>query len=683
MVRALETSLQELLEGSKQYQVPLYQRTYSWKEAQLARLWDDVLKLARDRVDDPKATHFIGSLVLAPSPANGPAGVPQYLVVDGQQRLTTLSLLLCAIRDHRAATEEPMHRDRINEQFLVNKWKPDQQRLKLCPTQADRPSYLACLDSTPQAGSQDPIGDAYRFFRVRLAQADDPEDPWDIQRLEEAVVSGLSLVSVTAQHGDNVHRIFESLNNTGLKLSQGDLLRNHLFMRLPTRSGAVYESLWLPLQKLLTTNELELLFWLDLVHTNPRAKQTDIYSEHQKRLERITAEAGIEQEVARLARLAALLKIIVAPRSEAHPEVARRLGRLNAWGTTTVYPLVLHLLDRREKGTATSEQVASALAYVESYLVRRLIIGRATAGLNRVLLSAVTEMSGDLQVDDAVRLYLSSGRKHFATDADLSAGVRTIPFYLNGRPNQRALVLRWLEESYGSKEPVNPASLTIEHVLPQSPTPEWRVAIEADLKAGERVEDVYESLVHTLGNLTLTGYNSPLSNKPFDAKRRILVDSGLAMNREIAESEFWGRPQILRRAEALAERACRLWPGPSGESDGETSEALWALMDQALAALPAGTWTTYGDVAALIGTHPVPVGQRLAVHPAPNAHRVLQVDGSVSPNFHWLEPGRTDDPLEVLREEGVQIDDRGRAGQDQRVRLEKLAALVGLSEASS
>src|SRR3954454_1170006 len=149
LVAARETTLQELLEGSKQYQVPLYQRTYSWTNEQLRRLWEDIVQLAADRVDNPELTHFIGSLVLAPSPANGPAGVQEFLVIDGQQRLTTLSILLCAIRDHRAATESPEHRDRINQQYLINRWKPEQHRLKLVPTQADRGSYLACLDSAP------------------------------------------------------------------------------------------------------------------------------------------------------------------------------------------------------------------------------------------------------------------------------------------------------------------------------------------------------------------------------------------------------------------------------------------------------------------------------------------------------------------------------------------------------
>jgi hypothetical protein len=197
MVHAVETNLQKLLEGTKQYQVPLYQRTYSWRNDQLRRLWDDIVKLAEDRRDGRRdATHFIGSLVLAPSPSVGPTGVQEFLVVDGQQRLTTLTLLLTAIRDHRSETEGPDHHDRINEKYLINKWEP-QQPLKLLPTQADRPAYFAAVGHTSLAGGGDPVGAAYRFFRARLSDLDDPDDDLDIQRLEEALIAGLSLVSVS------------------------------------------------------------------------------------------------------------------------------------------------------------------------------------------------------------------------------------------------------------------------------------------------------------------------------------------------------------------------------------------------------------------------------------------------------------------------------------------------------
>ncbi|HEX5121175.1 MAG TPA: DUF262 domain-containing protein [Pseudonocardiaceae bacterium] len=676
MVAARETTLQELLEGSKQYQVPLYQRTYSWTNAQLKRLWEDLTQLALDRQGDPGLTHFIGSLVLAPSPANGPAGVQEFLVIDGQQRLTTLSVLLCAIRDYRASAEGAEHRERIDQQYLINKWKPEQQRLKLVPTQADRAAYLACLRSTPQAGGADPIGAAYRFFSAQLAAVDDPEDPADIERIEDAVISGLALVSVTAQRGDNPHRIFESLNNTGLRLSQADLLRNYLFMRLPTLGQAVYESLWLPLQQILDRDQLELLFWLDLVQRDPRIKQTDTYAGQQRRLDRLRTEPEIQDAVARFGRLGELLRTILDPSRESDSTVRYRLGRLEVWGTTTVYPVLLHLLDRRDRGSADSTQIGQAMLYLEAYFVRRLLIGRATTSINRVMLSMVTEMDPEAPVDQAVRHYLSTGRKYYASDREIRSAIRSIPFYLNGRPRQRALVLRWLEETYGSKEPVELSSLTIEHVLPQTPTAEWKDMIGAELDAGEEFGQVHEALVHTLGNLTLTGYNSKLSNSSFAVKRPQLAASGLLMNQEIAKQEKWGRPQIYERADTLAERVISEWPGPADRNVGVAGPA-WDVMNHALAELPAGSWTTYGDLAALIGSHAVAIGQRLATAPAPNAHRVLQSDGRTSPNFTWLDPARTDVPRALLEAEGLDFDALGRAHPAQRVTTEGLALLLG------
>jgi len=678
MVAARETTLQELLEGTKQYQVPLYQRTYSWKQTQLERLWRDVVQLAEDRFTRPELTHFIGSLVLAPSPANGAVGVMEFLVVDGQQRLTTLSLLLCAIRDHRAQTEDPQHRERINDQYLMNRWKPEQSRLKLFPTQADRASYLACLDTTPQAGGADPVGAAYRFFRSQLESCYNPDDPTDIERIENAVISGLALVSVTAQRGDNAHRIFESLNNTGMRLTQGDLLRNYLFMRLPTRGEAVYQSLWLPLQNTLSSQELELLFWLDLVQRDPAVKQTDIYTAQQARLDKLTSEPEIEAEIVRFARLGDLLKSLLNPVLEPDPAVRLRLERLNAWGTTTVYPLLLNLLDRRDQDSASSDQIARAMLYVESFFVRRLVTGRATSNINRILLRVLTEMDQAKPVDEAIRSYLSTGRKYYASDAEIKTAAATMPFYLNGRPGQRALVLRWLDESYGSKEPVKYDSLTIEHVLPQTPTPWWRHALSESLTGDETFAELHGSLVHTLGNLTLTGYNATMSNKPFDVKKEQLHKSGLAMNQEIALQSHWGREEINARAGHLAGRIADTWPGPV-ETGPEDTSASWDVMAKALAGIPAGTWTTYGDLAALIGSHPVPVGVRLASHPLPNAHRVLQAEGTISPSFRWVDGNRTDNPLDLLRAEGIIFDGQGRADQAQRLTVEDLAQFAGLT----
>ncbi|MEV0216459.1 DUF262 domain-containing protein [Micromonospora sp. NPDC050695] len=672
MVAAAQTTLQGLLEGTKQYQVPLYQRTYSWQDHHLERLWDDILRLTDDRAENPKATHFIGSLVLAPSPNNGPAGVGVFLVVDGQQRLTTLSILLCAIRDHRALTEDDTHRDRLTGQYLINQWVPE-RRLKLVPTQADLDAYLACVDSSAQAGGGE-VGAAYKFFRDRLAS---PAVAAKVNHLEDAVLFGLALVSVIAHLEDNVYRIFESLNNTGLKLTQADLLRNYLFMRLPNRSKTVYDAHWLPLQKRFNSTELENLFWLDLVQRDPRITQGDTYARQQARLDRLSTEDDVEAEVRRFGHLGTLLEIILHPSKEQDPGVRLRLERLQAWGSSTVNPLLLHLLERRSLGTATSAEVASAMRYVESFLVRRLLIGRATANINRNLVSIVTEMNKDLPVDQAVHAYLSDGRKYYATDADVRHAVRSLPFYTNGRASQRSLVLRWLEESYDSKEPVSPAKLTIEHVLPQSMGPEWQRMLAADLDPHENVVEVHGALKHTLGNLTLTGYNAELGNSPFAVKRVDLAKSGVRLTQDIITCERWGRPQIHARADTLAERIINLWPGPTG-STVDQSEVRWDLMETALAAMPAGSWTTYGDLAALIGTAPQPVGNRLRAVPVTNAHRVLQAEGTKAGGFRWPD-GRTDDPIAALQAEGVLFDQQGRADPTQRIDLDELAQLSGLA----
>ncbi|WP_240916077.1 DUF262 domain-containing protein [Sanguibacter sp. HDW7] len=329
MVKAAETDLSGVLEGRKQYQVPLYQRPYSWGHSQCAQLWNDIIDLTAARRTDPALTHFIGSLVLAQSPDFELVGVARLLVVDGQQRLTTLSLLLAALRDHLRGTGDDARADGIQAQYLANVYDRGTPP-KLLPTLKDRDAHLAVVRAAADAGGSDKVGSAYNHFRAWIAAADDPDDPHDLEEIETAVVRGLSLVVVTAEKDDNAHRIFESLNNTGLRLAQSDLLKNYLFMRLGERSEAVYADVWLPLEKKLGPDNLELLFWLDLVQTDERAAQSDTYVGQQRRLERFTGPDDIEAEVQRIAQLGDLLATILDPSREPDAEVRGRLERIKA-----------------------------------------------------------------------------------------------------------------------------------------------------------------------------------------------------------------------------------------------------------------------------------------------------------------------------------------------------------------
>lgn len=679
MVKANETNLEGILEGKRQYQVPLYQRVYSWGPKQIDQLWDDLIEIAEARRAGGTPSHFIGSLVLAASPDNGVVGVHKFLVVDGQQRLTTLSILLAAIRDHLSESDGQEHRDRIDAQYLVNKYEAGKPP-KLVPTQADRSAYLAIVRASAEAGGEDAVGAAYRRFRVKLAEIDDPEDPHDIAAIENAVLRGLALVAVTAEAGDNAHRIFESLNNTGLRLTQSDLLKNHLFMRLGDRAEEVYEALWRPLEDKLGAENLELLFWLDLVQNDEKAKQSDTYLGQQRRFDTLTTPAEVEAEIRRIAKLGDVLATILKPEREQSQALRKRLERIRAWGSTTAYPIVMQVLAQRAAGRASDEKAIAALLCLESYFVRRIVIGRATAGLNRTLLQAVGAITEASDVEAALRDYLSEGRKHFATDAQVREAVTTVPFYWQGRASQKKLILLWLEESLRPKEPVDAKQLTIEHVLPQTLTDAVRAEFAASLPAEAEVALEHELLVHTLGNLTLSGYNSELSNRPFSQKRTMLAESGVRMNQTIAEHPTWGASEITERGQALAERIIGLWPGPNENLVGARDRESELRLDVAtvLAGIPSGRWTTYGEVAVVVGSHPVPVGQTIANHAMPNPWRVLNAGGTVSAQFRWTDQHRTDDPRDLLSAEGVDFDDSGRADPEQFMDAVELAAGMGL-----
>jgi alkylated DNA nucleotide flippase Atl1 len=238
------------------------------------------------------------------------------------------------------------------------------------------------------------------------------------------------------------------------------------------------------------------------------------------------------------------------------------------------------------------------------------------------------------------------------------------------------MILERLERSFGHPEIVDfqEVELQIEHVMPQALSGEWRDHLD---ELGQDPDQIHDELVHTLGNLTLTAFNGTLSNNPFERKKQIYESSHLELNLALSENEVWGQEQILERADRLAEQVAKIWPAPI---PGVTSESLgfdWGRIDAAVEAIPAGRWTTYGDLAELGGTAAVPVGNHVAsVEGGGAAYRVLSSDGSVSPDFAWLNPNDERDVHDVLSAEGVDFGEDGRASSDQRISAEELSALI-------
>lgn len=679
-MQAKETTLIRQVEGEKQYVVPLYQRTYSWKHEQLKRLWDDITAqsdLLADETDAPG--HFLGSLVLAPTPNPNAAGVQRWLLVDGQQRMTTLLVLVAALRDHLGATGDVRGADRLNKSYLVNEFHDHPDRLKLLPTQHDRPAFEAIVDQHDDR-PKSLISQAYDFFRQALNDADNPEDPHDIARVEAVVKNRLELVAITADQDDNVHRIFESLNNTGMKLSQGDLLRNYLFMLMPTRGDEVYSRVWKPMQDALGVDDIETLAYLDMVlRGNAQLVRSDTYRAQQRRFDAFGRnEDAVVEAVEQLASRARHLAVVLGRTPDHAPPVEAGLRRLRAWSSEASRPVALAALERRASGDMDSSGVARALLLVESYVVRRMLAGLSSAGINRALSEVAGQFFDAADPVATLHEYLSQPRRKWPSDDDLRNAVATRNFYWSGRGFQRLFVLQRLEESYGHKEAVDygTSDVQIEHVMPQTLTPEW-LTVLAEHATEETTDELHSALVHRLGNLTLTGYNPDLSNHAFPAKRTLYADSGFALTRALAQAETWTPDSIEQRGRDLADRAVSLWPAPLRGST-LTVDDRWRDVRRVITAVPGGAWTTYGDVGALTGVHPVPLGQFLATTVVPGAWRVLRSDGTVSPGFRFPD-NRNQTAEEVLAAEGVLWRPDGSADPVQHLTADELASILGIA----
>lgn len=677
-MKATETTLAALLSGKRQYQIPIFQRSYSWGPKQFRQLWDDIAAIADE--EEPN-THFIGAVMLSPAPGFS-ASFPKWWVVDGQQRLTTLTVLLAALRDHLIEHGEPDAEARISEQYLINKFvKTSDDRYRLLSSRNDRKAYMAVIDRQGQEAEHEGPGEAYHFFRARLVEADDPDDAHDIERIEDAILARLAVVEISADAADNVHRIFESLNNTGLGLTQADLLRNYIFMRLPVAGELAYEQHWLPFENMFSPKELEDLIWIDLLlHGHTRARQDATYQLQQERLAQLTDEDAIVRELESLGQRAKHFHRVLNPNDDGH-EIDEKLGLLNRWGNSSTHAFSVRVLEQHDAGTLDVERCVRALSIIESFVVRRMIAGVSSSALTRQLREMVAELDDELPLDEAIERHLSVKRRYWPTDEQLTEAILNEPFYWRGRGTQRSYVLQRLEQSFGSKEPVDFAKLTIEHVMPQTMSDRWWHDLRSVLPDDVDAAAEHERLVHTLGNLSLTGYNSALSNNVFEAKRDQLRTSGLHMNHEIADQQQWGPTEIESRSRQLAQRCIEIWPGPIelGDEGPSTTQSSFALrMQSLLQQLPAGAWTSYGDIAAVLGSSAMGVASACTSPHAPDAYRVLTSDGTVAPDFKWHDTTRTDDPVEMLRSIGVIFLDNGKASPGQRMAPRDLALLIGL-----
>lgn len=541
----------EFFNGTKQMLVPLFQRPYEWGPKDWETLWADLLEQYERPMEDLVAAHFTGAIVTAPA-KSVPVGVSKHLVIDGQQRLTTVAVLICAIRSfHEPATREYRKLTRL----LVNEDDEGDDHFKLLPTQPDRAAFRSLIAAQPQPGSR--FAQALAFFREKLSGNDSDGTKIDLARLADAVQNRLTVVSIHLGDTDDPYLIFESLNAKGAPLTQADLIRNYLLLRLHSNAQQkAYEEAWLPMQALLQGDHLTEFMRQYLMMSGEEVAKSAIYTVLKKRLLSV-ADALIPDELLRMQKASVLYAHVIGLTTAADEGIERGLARLRRWEIATANPFILKLLDVHSRGGVPTAAVVSCLSILESFAVRRAICAVPTNQLKRIFLSVAKDMPPtDVPAWLAKTLAAGSSGRRWPKDDEFKDSLLRYRAY--AQPIDRCkFLLEAIEEHHGHKEPATFATATIEHVMPQTLSAGWRAML------GEGADATQEKWLDLLGNLTLTGYNSELSNDEFPKKKKLLLDSHFEVNKWIAAQEKWTEKELRDRTDLLFARAKMIWARPT------------------------------------------------------------------------------------------------------------------------
>jgi uncharacterized protein with ParB-like and HNH nuclease domain len=557
-MQAAGTNFKTIIEGTKQFLVPLFQRTYVWTDKDVKALWRDVEELYGA---EPEATaeHFIGSFVTMPDDTT--PTISRFILIDGQQRMTTLLLFLAAIRQVAIARQEMSLAEEIEKVYLSNPYATGFKE-KFLPTKGDRAEFTAAVTGVPSETPERPsmLRDAFKLAMKLVTGKDDAGQLFDLQRLKDIFITSLSLVSITLSSTDDPYVIFQSLNGTGVDLTQADLIRNYFLMRLPVPlQEQIYDDTWLPMQNGLNMpGQLPDFFRHFLSKDGGIVNLRSLYSVLKARVDKEckTAEA-LEAYLITTAKFAKYYRVILNPQMETDPSVRKRLHRLDEWVVTVSHPLLLNLYRDYAEDRITAAVFAEMLTDIESFVVRRFFCGFPTNQLNKVFVSAYRDTNPEDggtpdQRLDLLRQYFL--KQDWPNDARFKEGFRNYALYKDKQHCQ--MVLRLLEVAQGYKEVVEFESLTVEHIMPQTLTPAWEAMLGAD------AAQTHSQWQHTVGNLTLTAYNSTLSNGDFPTKQGIYANSNVTLNSYFAPLTKWTESEIIQRGDYLAAQAAQIWERP-------------------------------------------------------------------------------------------------------------------------
>ncbi len=593
-MKGSEAKMLGFMEGAdKRYVIPVYQRKYDWKYDNCRQLYEDLKKI----VIDGRGSHFFGSIVSAVVP-NG--SKIEYHIIDGQQRLTTISLLLLAIRNQiasgKVATSEGKLDEQISQRFLISPWASEDDRIKLRPVKSDREALAKLFGDEEDFDPSSNLTINYQFFCDMVLKEEIPVA--DLY----AAIGKLEIISITLDQGDNAQLIFESLNSTGLALTEGDKIRNYVLMGLPAQNQTkYYDTYWAKIEKC-TGNDVS-GFVRDYLSIKQQITPTvnNVYKAFKDYAEKVPLP--IDSLMADLLRYARLFeKLLVCKSGLKSQKLDDCLYRLMRLEIVVTRPFLMEVLRLNQDGKLTVEDVLAVFLITENYLFRRNICEVPTNALNKIFLNLNREiLRYDNTADNYVKKFIyallskkESGR--FPDDAEFTEALSTKQVYQMRGKYKAYLFERF--ENYGTIETKDVYThldnnvYTIEHIMPQHLNPAWIESL------GANAAEIHTTWLHRLANLTLTGYNPSLSNNTFaekrDAKDGGYKASGLKMNQKIATKQSWGLPELEERNGEMLELAVTIWSYPQTDFKPVEKEFDSCTLDDENAELTGRDIVKYG-----------------------------------------------------------------------------------------
>ena len=553
-------NLLNFLGQNQQLSIPIYQRKYSWTDKECNQLFEDVLRVGASTKEE---NHFIGSIVYMNQKGHIASPINKLLIIDGQQRITTISLLVSALSDFlfKNPNENIMNPYNLINYYLINDKETGELKYKLILTDDDKVTLIKIIDNLT-VEDKIPFDDDdsirvkenYEYFKKRINEVN-----------AELIYQGLSkllIIFVALEHNiDNPQLIFESLNSTGLELSQADLIRNYILMGLePEEQEKLYTTYW---QKIEKTFEESVSWYFDKFIRDYLTVRTDrvptfrnIYRDFKKYSKEYDKVDELVKDVFKFSRYFSC----IAFGKEQDPKLKEALDSLSSMGYDVTYPFLLHLYKDYDLGLLSVDEFIEIIRYTESYLLRRLICSIPTPSLNKTF----AKMYNDIDTDNysesyQVQLVLKENYQRMPRNREFGRNFRERDIYNLRGKNKEYIFDKF--ENWNSKERTPVESYTIEHIMPQNPnlSQEWRDCL------GPNWEEIQKTYLHTIGNLTLTGYNAELSDRPFQEKRDMeggFRQSAIRLNVYLQDLPTWNENEIKKRANHLIEEAYKIWKYP-------------------------------------------------------------------------------------------------------------------------